>query len=1483
MASSHLFASSGAHTLTPASVPASSAVESIEYGDYYPLMAGRCPEDTLTLATVQNGFCLGSLYLEDEFRVLSKSAPALKDKRNRLREKLLEVAQVAPKKQRVNRPIPQLIVGGNKEQREEWLRQLAADTPLSDLSRSPPHGLRGASFLDEMSGRLVPVVRAVWFMKLIGVQAEAQGGMRNNTANQRNKTWTDEIKKYIEGAISEMGACWRVSNSINSTTLIFTSPQSEAAALRFLQTTDATNSAMLNLQARFEACGLELLAQPLAASSAASSSSSSPPVSSGDSRWVRASHKYLYTLDLLEYAFHDGCIARVSWITWIVEQLSAAAASNWGIAPAGLVRFISLAMVVLRFLPTLASSRAHAHKLFNACRGVQDKFSAHALANISSSSLLQSAAASCLQLSQLLMRTLATLLPNTQAWFVSTAHVSAAAAVDRNALNGWQWQWIDQAPECDLGDESDEDGDQDALMAEPSSIAPSRPQSIRSLVSSPLAAFSGVVPLASCADSWQTLFPRFLTYCSTFILHAAAQGAQHKSLLPQTTIRSRLVSQLQRQDFSFVFPSAVAPLNADVIDLFDSAQYLAASSSSSHSPTPHARLLRQIPDFAQSALPMLLSWCIQSSPLGHRRSECFVAMILASYFPASTTTQDAIRSSLLGFLVAFRPASLSQLARITQLYALLTTMDLFPYARFVQEVLNTGAAESTARSSGQHMDLGSWPELARFYLTHLPLPLLEPTSSSSALLPSGVQTDRVRIEDSLGSTTRQMKWLALGGSGSAELRAADLVFLDIVWTWNNDLARQTPEDGVSSELASAIPEVTVLLHAHLKRGEVWTLQDRQMLPNLWAQRGRSELTAASSFPSVSLQLCAPSASSSAAPVRQMGPALQPPSCRPLSLLAMLPLHIAQLTIDQFIGALQRRMEASTEFEQSTILASARFVHAVSSLISLLESLDLSLSLQLLLQWLIELVSASASGQPRPIMLEALVMECIRRNSQGLACLGMQHVADRFFKAREQERLKPVALANQQRLSQDTWEVQLRLTLQVLLPRRAICSCSLVQLASEMPLTIAGATLVLRECLRSVVQSAATMLVVPRSALNSSMRLADTDRRVLWMHSQWALPLQLLVLVQRRVIDMPASGSSSPPVQIGEVLLDAILRAWTLMLPSAPSAITLEHGSSGTQAWLAELELTLTSEQRTSLAAAAAFPSEASDKAVHHLLSCLSLFVRYLLGEDVISSLRIGLVVGRITSHVSQVSAGHRWSLLSLASLLLGHSPFLPWCPPEHALRLVSLVAMENPSTLLPLLRMQLQDCTDVATLQPLFCSPALLALFLQHPLSFIRDVLPLLSANTLRQSVVSALVHAGGGCDLLAASDSGLVSKSASALARLAPWNAGLVALVVEINRMRADATSSAVFIEQLLASCFRSTPRSVLAPHSLGSRLECLRLLAPSLSSADLSVAWSMVGKHFETDALTFVKRHAKFKESLSHVDGHRSASLPNGKRRVA
>lgn len=73
----------------PASAAQQSA-DSIEYGDCYPLLSGRSPEDVLTPETTQLGFVLVPPNLAEETRTLSRMAPTLREKRSRLKEKVSE-------------------------------------------------------------------------------------------------------------------------------------------------------------------------------------------------------------------------------------------------------------------------------------------------------------------------------------------------------------------------------------------------------------------------------------------------------------------------------------------------------------------------------------------------------------------------------------------------------------------------------------------------------------------------------------------------------------------------------------------------------------------------------------------------------------------------------------------------------------------------------------------------------------------------------------------------------------------------------------------------------------------------------------------------------------------------------------------------------------------------------------------------------------------------------------------------------------------------------------------------------------------------------------------------------------------------------------------------------------------------------------------------------------------------------------------------
>jgi hypothetical protein len=407
-----------------------------------------------------------------------------------------EFSAVAPKKQRVSKPIPSLVIGATKEQRDEWLRQLAStEVPLSELARSPPHGLKGSAFFDEMFSRRILVTRAVWYMKLLALQpdvlpaaAAIGAGSRISgasttaglsTQSQRSKVWTEETRKYLDSTLAEMASCWRFSSGSSSASAGAGAGANAGGKWNAMMGEERAKESIRawsdfgvqhhfeteGLEAKLACAGLELQSSTLAAPQSSGGSPANASVSSVDSRWHRSSARWSYTCAFLEYALHDGVLGRVSVLNWLVEGLAGASgitsfganttpstSSSTGSTqtPGQLVRLLTLTSLACHFLPWLTQSRMHAWKLCGIYRGMwercanavnqaqqQQQHSASALPTMHSLALtaLSNAAPLLMDLCGGMIRCIATALPNTQGWFAASAGAAGAGV-------GWTEEWL---------------------------------------------------------------------------------------------------------------------------------------------------------------------------------------------------------------------------------------------------------------------------------------------------------------------------------------------------------------------------------------------------------------------------------------------------------------------------------------------------------------------------------------------------------------------------------------------------------------------------------------------------------------------------------------------------------------------------------------------------------------------------------------------------------------------------------------------------------------------------------------------------------------------------------------------------------------------------------------------------------------------------------------------------------------------------------
>ncbi|GET50764.1 hypothetical protein RIR_jg27246.t1 [Rhizophagus irregularis DAOM 181602=DAOM 197198] len=99
------------------------------------------------------------------------------------------------------------IVWVTVEERDKWLRDLAGNVPLKILARSVPKGVDGKDLLESVTLYRVPLARATWFTKVVGINKIIQRGNTDYT-----KEWTSIFYHFIrDQSLSHDPDKWRYS------------------------------------------------------------------------------------------------------------------------------------------------------------------------------------------------------------------------------------------------------------------------------------------------------------------------------------------------------------------------------------------------------------------------------------------------------------------------------------------------------------------------------------------------------------------------------------------------------------------------------------------------------------------------------------------------------------------------------------------------------------------------------------------------------------------------------------------------------------------------------------------------------------------------------------------------------------------------------------------------------------------------------------------------------------------------------------------------------------------------------------------------------------------------------------------------------------------------------------------------------------------------------------------------------------------------
>jgi mediator of RNA polymerase II transcription subunit 12 len=107
------------------------------------------------------------------------------------------------------RPPPRVTL--TEAKRKAWLADLASgDVPLRRLSRTIPQGIRGQSLLDQCLSNLIPISRALWFIKCVGaneirtLKRKGPGGaVTGGSEIKWLKEWTSSVAQFLESQLKQ--------------------------------------------------------------------------------------------------------------------------------------------------------------------------------------------------------------------------------------------------------------------------------------------------------------------------------------------------------------------------------------------------------------------------------------------------------------------------------------------------------------------------------------------------------------------------------------------------------------------------------------------------------------------------------------------------------------------------------------------------------------------------------------------------------------------------------------------------------------------------------------------------------------------------------------------------------------------------------------------------------------------------------------------------------------------------------------------------------------------------------------------------------------------------------------------------------------------------------------------------------------------------------------------------------------------------------
>ncbi|KAF9567913.1 hypothetical protein CPC08DRAFT_813741 [Agrocybe pediades] len=188
----------------PEWLPKIHGTANLGYIGFHPPRPGQ-DEDSLSETNVKNGFILAQPVAVESFSAHSminenlQSPEILSKLEHLMNEVFVRRAERIPPVPTSTFRIPTRVTL-NDAKRQAWFADLAnPDVPLYKLGKSVPHGAKGHDLLDLLHTNNVEISRAVWFLRVFGVNETA--GLRNKPSyvpTQYSIDWANMVTSYMK-------------------------------------------------------------------------------------------------------------------------------------------------------------------------------------------------------------------------------------------------------------------------------------------------------------------------------------------------------------------------------------------------------------------------------------------------------------------------------------------------------------------------------------------------------------------------------------------------------------------------------------------------------------------------------------------------------------------------------------------------------------------------------------------------------------------------------------------------------------------------------------------------------------------------------------------------------------------------------------------------------------------------------------------------------------------------------------------------------------------------------------------------------------------------------------------------------------------------------------------------------------------------------------------------------------------------------------